>query len=151
MQDAENSADNDPDHAASEPADERPIDGTFTNGRLRRKPRDGEPSVIQMGDMKLGRWGWVGGRLYVSDDEIRFAGLQLLPVGNVGPPRTILIDYAVAIPANGIESVERRRGVTGAAYVAVTATDGAELQLRCGPFGSKSDLVVETIQALIDG
>lgn len=149
MSDAEQPIDDEP--AEDTPTEEPPVFGLFTNGRLRHQPREGEPGVIEMGELELRRRAWVGGRLYVDADEIRFAGLEMMPYERLGRWKFRRFDYAVAMPADGIETVERRRGIVGVPYVAVTATDGAELQLRCGPFGSKSDLVVETIQALIDG
>lgn len=105
-----------------------------------------------MGEMKLGRWLWVGGRLYVDDDELRFAGTETVMFEDsldrmrTGPT----LRYAVAVQGDGIESVHRRRGVVGVPYVSLTTTDGAQLQLRAGVAGSKSDLIIETVQALID-
>ncbi|MFK7918617.1 MAG: hypothetical protein AB8G14_11095 [Ilumatobacter sp.] len=140
--------------AAPEPAPvdgpERPVYGLLTNGRLRHKPRDGDTPVIEMGEMKLGRWFWVGGRLYIDDDRIRFAGTEAVFVGTDFNHRVNKIDYAVAVPGYCIEKVERRTGVVGVPYVAVTTIDGAELQLRSGIAGSKADLVIETIEAMME-
>lgn len=129
--------------------EERPINGVLTNARLRHKPEGGLPGTLRVGEMKLGRWGWVGGRLYVDDDEVRFAGVELTGISTESLDEVAAIRYAVAVPAAAIASVERRRGVVGVPYVALTTTDGAELQLRSGIAGNKSDLVIETIEHLV--
>ena len=48
----------------------------------------------------------------------------------------------------GITSAKVSRGMTGAPYVRLYASDGAELQIRAGVFGSKSKQVVAAVEAI---
>lgn len=120
------------------------------NARLRRRSSGGVSLVVTRGESDLRRFGWIGGRLRVAAGEIVFDGSERFVNGNgpgYGAGTGVSIKYGVTLAASDVESVAVRRGLSGAAYVSVIATDGSELQLRVGAFGKDSDAVVGAIRA----